>query len=162
MKRTICILFLPLVLACSDSNPNLSDNPFLGLWKLVALEYRLEVITLDLESFASYVGEYEDYYSAEDVKSCFLGFRILFDETSYRFYKSNDNIYCREDIDNGHGTYSFTQNRVNEISGEIFTEEGEDGVQTIVIENNQLKIMSAEADVPEAPVVVLIFEKTNS
>ena len=161
MKPAIRILFLTLVLACSESKPKPAENPFLGLWELVALEYRLEDETLDLDAFANYVGEDDDYYSVEDVKSCFLGFRIMFEETKYRFYKSIDNSYCREDIDNGNGNYSFTQNKVQEISGEIFTEEGEDGVQRIEIQNNQLKIISADADLPDDPVVVLIFEKTN-
>ena len=161
MKLAIRILFLTLVLACSESKPKPAENPFLGLWELVAVEYRLEDETLDLDGFASYVGDNEEYFSAEDVKNCFLGFRIEFEESSYRFYKSIDNSYCREDIDEGNGTYSYDQNSVDEISGELFTDEGDDGVQTISIESNQLKIVSADADLPEDPVVVLIFEKTN-
>lgn len=115
MKNTVFSLFLTLVLSCSDSKP--SENHFLGLWELVALEYRLEDQILDLDGFASYVGDNEEYFSAEDVKNCFLGFRIEFEESSYRFYKSIDNSYCREDIDEGNGTYSYDQ-----ISGELFTD----------------------------------------
>lgn len=155
MKNTVFSLFLTLVLSCSDSKP--SENHFLGLWELVALEYRLEDQILDLDGFASYVGDNEEYFSAEDVKNCFLGFRIEFEESSYRFYKSIDNSYCREDIDEGNGTYSYDQ-----ISGELFTDEGDDGVQTISIENNQLKIISADSDLPDDPVIVMIFEKMNS
>ena len=159
MKPAIRILFLTLVLACSDSKP--AENPFLGLWELVALEYRLEDETLDLDAFANYVGEYDDYYSVEDVKSCYLGFRIQFEQKTFRFYKSNDNRYCREEIDDDEGTYSYSENSNDVISGQLFSDQSDTEIQRIEIQNNKLRLIPADADLPDDPVVILIFEKTN-